>query len=252
VGQFLSFPVFDIFSYLIVGLILIATCDLIFGTQTFFHKDWGLSTTTAILITAYVLGHVVTFLSTNTFERLIVNRAMKPPAIHLMHKKDEAKPTTIEKVVDQMSDTFLALSSQYFGALEPNTQTKITAKNPTLAEACTSKGECAELYWEAYNTVKQNKEAFERLLTFNERANFCRNVSFASFVIALLVLVRLWRRGGKYALKPTVKINGLPQWPTLPAWQATIFVIVGLIMFSRYLYFYRAHTIEILTSYAYR
>jgi len=42
-GNLISFPVFDVFSYLIVGLLLIAACDLIFHTKTFFHKDWGLS-----------------------------------------------------------------------------------------------------------------------------------------------------------------------------------------------------------------
>jgi hypothetical protein len=123
-------------------------------------------------------------------------------------------------------------------------------------------GGCAALYWEAYNTAKQNKEAFDRITTFHELEIFSSNITFACLTAIALVLFNFAterrsgnRKGRNHARKtlctPGTTFKRLPKWARTPAWQIVAFLIVGLVMFSRYLYFTRAHTIEVLTSYAY-
>jgi hypothetical protein len=93
VGQPITFPVFDVFSYLIVGLMLIATCELIFGRDEFFHLKWGFGSTTMVVIAAYVLGHIVTFASGVATERLVQSWLMLPTANLMQAKQSNALPS---------------------------------------------------------------------------------------------------------------------------------------------------------------
>jgi hypothetical protein len=136
----------------------------------------------------------------------------------------------------------------YFAPLECNTQNKIYAR--IKKDDKDRNLETSVLFWEAYNTAKQDEDTFERIVTFHQQYNFSRNMSFASFLAAAAVLFQLLCR-------PTGSENditaafGLPAWLQNRGWQFLAFLFVGCVLFSRYLYFYRAHTIEILTSYAY-
>jgi hypothetical protein len=160
-------------------------------------------------------------------EDYVVIRFMKPPITYLM-----AEPCGTS------NGPFPA----YFSPLECNTQNKIKEK---VQKGANKNLQGAELFWEAYNTAKQDEHAFDRIVTFHQEYIFNRNMSFASFLAALALIVQLVRR---VTLPKTCKF---PKWLQHPRSLLAAFLFIGVILFERYLYFYRAHTIEILTSYAY-
>ncbi len=227
-----ALPQYDVLAYLIVGLAAIAACDLIYRKRVFFRGDWGISVGSTIVIAAYVVGHIIAVFSTVVIEGYIVGPWMAP-VVHLM-----AQPC------DKSDGSRLS----YFAPLECNTQNKIKEKIKRDDKNRTLEGSI--LFWEAYNTAKQDEHAFERIVTFHQLYNFSRNMSFASFLAAVAVLIQLFRRRTASENNTAVEY-GLPAWLQNRGWQFIAFLFVGCVLFSRYLYFYRAHTIEILTSYAY-
>jgi hypothetical protein len=243
----ISLPIFDVFSYLIVGLVLIASYDLIFDARIFFQANWGLSRTTTTVIAAYVLGHVITFASVNLFDGLIVDDLLCRPTIHLMYQptaKEQDQPRSLPSRLGE------ALLSNYFVPLTDNVRQKINLAAKDIK--CPDKyHSCEQLFWLAYNTVKENKDAFDRITTFYQLEIFCRNISFACLLVTVMLLVKIAKQSGKETDAKKHTSLMLPHWLSTPPWQCAAFFFVGLVMFTRYLYFIRAHTIEVLTSYAY-
>jgi len=159
---------------------------------------------------------------------------MKQPIVHLL---------TSRPCQSSQPPFFL-----YFAPLECDTQDKIYARTKKDNKDRNLEGET--LFWEAYDTSKQDESAFERIVTFHQMYNFSRNMSFASFLAAAGVLFQLRCKPRSSETNIPVAF-GLPAWLQNRGWQFLAFLFVGFILFLRYLYFYRAHTIEILTSYAY-
>ena len=228
-----SLPEYDVVAYLVAGLAALAVADLIFGTRIFFRSNWNLAATTAIVIVAYVLGHIVAVCSTYTIENYIVNGALSSPTTYLM--TDNCSPK------EQPYHVF------YFAPFECSTQKKIHEK---LDKDPRTKGiESANLFWEAYNNAKQNDDAFKRIVTFHEQYSFSRNISFVAFLAALAVILRSYCHA-QLKIEDWEK-NNIPGWLQWPGRVCVAFLLIGLVFFMRYLYFYRAHSIEVLTSYAY-
>jgi len=229
VEHLVALPQYDILAYLIVGLAFIAACDLTCGTRIILRADWGVSQTIVLAIAAYIAGHVLAIISTSLLETVL-----PPPVQYLICKDcprskffytDRLETTTINKIREKSKE---------------NNGGKIL--NDT------------ELFWDAYDTAKQDEHAFERIITFHQLFNFSRNGAFAFFIAGLVALVEgCRRRHGPRDETPAQSelAEGLPQWLNNSNAQAAIFFAVSALMFFRYLYFFRAHSIEVLTSFAF-
>jgi len=229
----ISLPEYDTIAYLVAGLAALAAADLIFGTRTFFRADWSISVTTTVVIVALAVGHVVALLSALLIENYGVNAFTSPPTTYLM-EKDTCRQQS-------------RLPIQYFSALDCSTQQKINDKLGREERTKDLKG--SNLFWEAYNNAKQNDYAFKRIVTFHEQYNFSRNMSFVALLAAITILFR-GKRGVRLGAAHAAS-HEIPKWVTRRWPLFAAFLFIGVVFFARYLYFYRAHSIEVLTSYAY-
>jgi hypothetical protein len=225
----IALPSFDVFAYLMVGITAIAMYDLYIGTGLFFRNEWTVSVGTVFVIAAYVLGHVISTASTLAIELPVIDGWAKRPEFNLLVTQDAA-----EKAHTQ---TARVLLGPYFDPLDDTTQAKIKER-PYKS--------IGELFWQAYDIAKRDEHAFERINTFHQLYIFCRNMMFVFLLAAIAVKVRGNRRRTAVS-----EIEGLPPWLGNPHWQAVVLLVVSFVLFTRYLYFFRAHSIEILTSYAY-
>lgn len=166
---------------------------------------------------------MVSSISTLAIELPIIDGWAKPPVFSLLASKEAEKANAWPARI---------LMAPYFDRLDDNTQAKIRERKPQQNDAM-------ELFWQAYDTAKTQEHAFERVTVFQELYIFCRNMAF---VLLLAAIVRAPQRHA-----PTAGLHRLAD----PRWQSLIFFAVALVLFGRYLYFLRAHSIEILTAYAY-
>jgi hypothetical protein len=241
-----ALPQYDVLAYLIAGLAAIAACDLVFGSRIFFRgSDWGVSRVTILIVVGYVAGHVISVFSTWIVEENLVGRGLGRPTQYLMKQNCSPAPPP-QGFVTFFAATYVG----YFTPLECNTQAKIDERLQRDGKRELGDGaHDADLFWHAYNSAKQNEDGFERIVTFHQEYNFSRNMSFVAFLAALAVVVQ-WRRRAPISIEDW-KEHGVPDWMKKRSSLFIIFLFVGAVMFARYLYFYRAHSIEILTSYGY-
>jgi hypothetical protein len=246
-----ALPQYDVLAYLIAGLAAIAVCDLIFGSRIFFRgDDWGVSRVTILIVVGYIAGHVISVFSAWVIEDNLIGRSFGPPTAYLMNRNCNRppEPTCGQKVVDFFKGNLPYMG--YFAPLECTTQAKVDERLQKDGQRQLDDGKhSTELFWHAYNTAKQNEDAFERIVTFHQEYNFSRNIAFVALLAALAVFVQWWRR----APRPVKdwEEHGVPDWMKKRSLLFVIFLLVGAVLFARYLYFYRAHSIEVLTSYGY-
>jgi hypothetical protein len=190
----IALPSFDVFAYLMVGIAAIALCDLHLGTGLFFRDEWTVSTGTVIAVAAYVLGHVISSISTLTIEWPVIDCWAQRPAFNLLATKDAEKGVAWPARV---------LMAPYFDRFDDNTQAKIRERKP-------QQNDINELFWQAYDTAKTQEHAFERVTVFQQLFIFSRNMAFVLFWAAI---VRACRR--------RAETSGL-HWLANPRWQAVI------------------------------
>jgi hypothetical protein len=146
----IALPSFDVFAYLMVGFTTIAICDLYLGNRILFRRELTVTVGTLVVIAAYVLGHVITTASTLLIELPVVDGWAGRPVINLLATKEaeevHAKPVRL-------------LLGPYFDRLDDAAQAKINGKEPRNDNKY-------ELFWQAYDTVKADNHAFERIITF--------------------------------------------------------------------------------------
>jgi hypothetical protein len=233
-----SLPDYDVFAYLMVGVALLAASDLIFGTAILLKAKWNASNTALTVIAAYVIGQLTAFGAAAVLENQLVLSALGRPIDFLVPSNVTPDLNCIRR---------LMAPNSYFMPLHSNTLARIEVKN----EKNERKLKSEELFWEAYNTVKQDENAFARITTFSRLYNFCRNMAFASVLAAVVVLVtRIWR-GATATPPPVPALQGLPPWLSKPRWQLLAFGITSVLLYAQYLYYLRAHSIEVITTYAY-
>jgi len=228
VEHLVALPQYDILGYLIVGLAFIAACDFVCGTRLILRADWSVTQTVALAIGAYIAGHMLAVIST-----AVVETALPPPVEQLMCEKCA------------QADFF------YNRHLPVSAINKINKKSAEMNGGNALHG--IDLFWDAYNTAKQDEHAFERIVTFHQLFNFSRNTAFASFIVVFLALIQCCRRSSadvESARRELIALN-LPGWLANSNVQAFLFFVVAVLMFLRYLYFFRAHAIEVLTSFAF-
>lgn len=245
-----ALPQYDVLAYLIAGLAAIAVADLIFGTRIVFRsQDWGVSRITVLIVVGYVGGQIIGVLSTWLMEQELVNRGFGSPTSQLMRPScDTPNLDWPQRVVRFFYDALPFVG--YFEPLECNTQNTIIEKlKANHKDSLNEPKLYPALFWEAYNTAKQDTDAFERIVTFHREYSVCRNMSFVSFLAAFAVIVQ--RSRNRLISVEDGKDLGVPRWLERRRLLLVVFLFVGAALFARYLYFYRAHSIEVFTSYGY-
>ena len=212
----IPFSVYDFFAYLSSGAVVLTTVDYVWGLGILERKEVGPVLSIALVILAYVTGHIVAQFSSFLFEHTIVKRVLQRPLSLLLG----AKPRWM---------VFAWMFPNFHRAFPENTQRRI--KEQAAARNCSSEGE--SLFLHAYSLVTGSERAQARLDDFRNQYGFARNMSFAFLVSAIAIGATHF-----YGTHP-VRLR----WFVLAA-----FASVSL--FYRYLKFFHQFSYELFLRYA--
>jgi uncharacterized membrane protein len=206
----IPFTAYDFFGYLASGFLAIIGFPFILDWFLANSEKSGTLSWILLIILAYILGHIFSSLSKWFFELIIVKEWLKHPSINLFKEKK----STIMKII----------FPEYFSAFPEAIRKKILDnKNSYAKDIDNDKKE--SLFYEAYAIVKSDKATLPRLDTFLILYGFCRTISFTLFVLSVFFLIK-----GNYSL-------------------GIFSLLISIIMFLRYLKFYRQYSYELFLSY---
>ena len=221
-SNLVRFSDYDVFGYLIPGLVLIACWDLVQGTHFVWeHENWTISAAAFVVILGYVLGHIAAALATLCFDRLLVRGVIGAPPVLLF--KRSRQPSWHAWIL-----------GEYLVPLHPHVRERvIAAAGLDPAKATTDIGET--LFWRAWPVIKRDPIPCARMESFLRLYGFCRNFSFVSLVAAVAIATA--------PLFPHGANDVDPRW-------AILALFISAAMFYRYLKFLRLYSVEIFSTFA--
>jgi hypothetical protein len=212
----IPFSVYDFFAYLSSGAVVLTTVDYVWGLGVLERKEVGSVLGIALVILAYVTGHIVAQFSSMLFEHTIVKRILKRPLALLLGEKSRWV-------------VFAWVFPNFHRPFPESTRRRI--KEQAAARSCASEGE--GLFLHAYSVVTANELAQARLDDFRNQYGFARNMSFAFLISAIAIVATHF-----YGAHP-VRLR----WSLLAAFAAVS-------LFYRYLKFFHQYSYELFLRYA--
>ena len=181
------------------------------------HKEVGPVLTVALVVLAYVTGHIVKQFSSLLIEHTIIKRVLQRPLSLLMG----AKPRLL---------VFAWVFPNFHRALPAITQQRVNEQ--AAARNCAPTGE--GLFLHAYSIVTGNEKSQARLDDFRKNQyGFARNMCFAFAASAIVILIS--RRFGTHPVRL--------RWALLAGF-------ASVALFYRYLKFFHQYSYELLLRYA--
>jgi hypothetical protein len=215
----LPFNVYDFFGYLASGVVVLAGLTTAFIGYEPLQSSPNLVVGLLLIITAYVLGHIVGNLAGDLIERRLVRNRLRPPTDILLCTHT---PRRLVK------------------AILPGYSTPLPSRvQDQIRELAGSRGGDA-LFFHCHAVMKSDPVVRDRLETFLTLYGFCRNMAAALAIAAICLATGL-------------ALGTAETGPDLsPGWWLVAAVVAALGMLYRYLKFYRQYAVELFTSYAER
>jgi hypothetical protein len=219
----LPLTVYEFLVYIGTGALLLAITSLAWGYAWIPAGAVAIPTAALWIISAYVTGHVVAHLSGYLIEDQLVRRWFDPVAAPALWR-------------DAVATGWERCFPSFFRPLPTETRQRVTAE-ATRRNACTTG---RALFLHCFATVKKDAVAFGRMTAFINQYGFCRSVSLIGLLAAVLLATR--------PLVTTVPLA--PNYTGVNAAAIIGSLVVAIIMFYRYLKFYRLYSHEVFTTYA--
>jgi hypothetical protein len=224
----LRFNDYEVFAYIASGFAAMLVVDLVFGSHWILGIQWSLSGGVAVLLAAYLVGHVIAWSAAWLLERRLVRRVLEAPYQALFC---EAPPRGALAGVKRQ------LFPDYFTPLDQGTRERVTAKVYEEGHPASS-GE--SLFWIAFARAKRDPLTYGRMEAFLKLYGFCRNIAFVGLAAAALLIAHaVWLLSHA---APAVEILDR-------LWWALVALIAGVVMVYRYLKFHRLYSVEVFTGY---
>ena len=223
--RFFRFSDYDIWAYLSAGMLTIAAWDFAFGTSWVLRADWSPADGTIIVFAAYIVGQISATPASWILERLLVARVLQSPSVNLFAESQTHFRGFLQRTI----------LSDYYSPLDEGLRRRIIERaGPDVAT-----GE--PLFWRAYPIAKRDPTAFPRMGMFLNQYGFCRNIAFVAILAATFDLVAI------YVVTPAAAATQTAD--QLWFW-AVVSIIGGILMFHRFLKFYRLYAVEVFVAYA--
>ena len=210
------FDSYDFFGHLAAGTLLLGVGTAASGTHDLIVGDLSLLSQALLLLGAYILGQAVATPAKAVLEDLIIKRILGVPTKNLL---SEQRPRMVG-----------LLFPGYYKPLPSGIRTQVRA---AIGEHSEEDDETLFLKARYSKSVVENDEVLRRLQVFLSRYGFARNVSFSGLLGAIFLFV---------TCLITIQCSLVPL-----AWAL---LTVSLLLFYRYLKFYRLYALEVLTVWA--
>lgn len=213
------FDPYDFFGYLAAGFVVLFGLELVVGVPKILGQDLKLLDLTAVVLAAYVAGQIAATPSKWLLEDVIVHRLLKAPSVNLMHE-------------GTYQTRLWLLFPGYFEALPTAIQQRITAKAKAegLEQAT---GEVLFLHIRFRDYIRTDATLMGRLASFLNKYGFNRNLSFVALLFCVGVLA-----GTPFDLT------------TDTTRYALMAGVTSILLFYRYIKFFKQYTYELFNSYA--
>jgi hypothetical protein len=212
----LPFGVYDFFAYLSAGAVLLLAADYVWELGLLGMKDLTPVLGIALIVLAYVTGHVIAHLSSLLFEQTVVGRILGHPAVRLLGSAPRFRVCAW-------------LFPNYYRPLPANVQQRV--RDQAHFRNCSAQDD--GLFLHAFPIVTQNEKYQTRLDTFLNLYGFARNMAFSFLVAAVSISVAHWHGHHPVRLR----------WAVLAG-------VGAVCMFYRYLKFFRQYSYELFIRYA--
>jgi hypothetical protein len=214
-----SFDPYDFFGYLAAGFVILFGLELTVGVPRLIGQDLKTLDLTLVTIAAYVAGQLAATPAKAILESVIVNRLLESPAVNLIRSSTKQPYLRF-------------LFPDYFSPLPPNVQERILERTKTEGLAVQS-GEALFLHIRFRDYIRNDTALMARLNSFLNKYGFNRNLSFVSLGFSAAILI----------ITPFDLQTDTTRYAILAA-------IIALLLFYRYLKFFRQYTYELFNSYA--
>jgi hypothetical protein len=213
----LPFSVYDFFGYLASGVVVLAGLTAAFVGYEPLRESPSLLAGLLLIISAYVIGHIVGNIAGDVLERRFVRNRLHPPTDILLGSHSPGR----------LAKAFLP---GYSTPLPSGVREQINAR----AGGRTSDA----LFFHCHAVMKPDAPVQRRLETFLNLYGFCRNMAVALVIVALCLAIGL-------------VLDTAETGPDVgPGWWLVAAGVGAVGMLYRYLKFYRQYAIELFTSYA--
>jgi hypothetical protein len=213
----IPFDPYDFFGYLASGLLTIVGMQLVFGFPRVLGQDLKLVDSVFLLLAVYVTGQIIATPAKAFFEDLVVDKILQRPSDNLLRTK---RPL-IRGI----------LFPGFYKPLPEPVRMKFLERKDL--EAISGNGESLFLSIRYKPAVLENESLLKRLDTFISKYGFSRNLSFSSLLVGFALL---WK--GLSGRDPQTLTYSLAA------------LIVGILLFYRYLKFFRQYSYELFNVYA--
>jgi hypothetical protein len=221
------FSDYEIFAYVASGVGAMLISDVALGTHWILGAQWSVSEGLAILLAAYVAGHILAWAAAWSLERHFVRRSLGAP-YRVLFFDEPSGP--LAKLKQRMFPDYLA-------PLDQGIRERLNAKARDEGHSTDSD---ESLFWIAFARVKRDPLTYAGLEAFLKLYGFCRNIAFVGFAGAVLIIGQaIWSMCyGPSAVDVLDRLS----------W-ALGALVVGVAMTYRYLKFQRLYSVEIFVSY---
>ncbi|MDQ6891109.1 MAG: hypothetical protein M3167_00305 [Acidobacteriota bacterium] len=206
---------YDFLGYLASGVVLVAGMDLILGFPHVIDANLTGFQTAALLLLLYAAGHLIATPAKTILEDRLTAKGLGPPARTLLATK---KPRIRS-----------LLFPGYYAPLPT------WARDAVRDKAGGKHGDELFLFIRFTPAILESQNLQGRLAIFLNQYGFCRNLSFTSLLVGAALLL--------------APLAGMP--PRMNTTKYAILLLVGgVLLFYRFLKFYRQYSAELLLTYA--
>jgi hypothetical protein len=212
------FDPYDFFGYLATGLLILFGLQQVIGIPEIAGRDLKALDLTVVTLAAYVAGQITATPAKFFLEDFLARQLLRSPSVNLMQKR--------------RSVIWGVLFPEYFSSLPVTVQDKILAKASTEGLRKTT-GEDLFLHIRFRDYIRSDDKLMARLGGFLNKYGFSRNLSFACLAAAVAILI----------VKPFNIDDPIVRY-------AMLGVATGVLLFYRFLKFYRQYSYELFNAYA--
>jgi hypothetical protein len=216
----LPFDAYDFFGYLASGLLLLVGLERAFGFPRVLGADFKVVDSAVLLLAVYVAGQLIAGPAKTVLEDLVIGRVLGRPNVNLLHAR-------------RRQGMWPVLFPGFYAPLPEEIRDRVLGR--AKREGINGAGEALFLHVRYSAAILSDEKLMARLKGFLGQYGFARNLAFTSLLIAAVMPAKIW-------LAP-------PAPPGL-AREALVTLGVGILLFYRFLKFYRQHSFELFNTYA--
>lgn len=215
---------YEFYAYLTTGMVVLAAADRAFmGSMLASHTDWTVVIAVFWTAIAYLVGHIVAIPSSAIFEHLIAKRVLHDPSAVILGLQPQ-------RFRERCFGTFVGareyepFPADYRAAIVTKLARALNVAEPNILPDAAF--QCA------FTPARSIADSASRIDNFLNQYGFCRNVSFANLIAAVLLAMLACRTGDQIDVLLAVGAG-----------------VLTLGLFIRFIKFYAAYTREVYRAF---